>query len=416
MPLIIGGVEASLRRLAHYDYWENRVRRSLLLDSRADILVYGPGEWQILEIARRLEEKKELEGIPGTCIVSRQVPPGFTLLPSFEQVQEDKEAFLEMQTKLSIRKGLAQPHGQAYVLQFPFPRYQPEFLDWIYSLPFSRVIPADFPELRLAQFSVVTHRGCVGQCSFCALALHQGDRIISRHEEAIIEEIDRLASHPQFKGIIDDLGGPTANMYGLDCPSSCPEGECLKCPQLDLSHRRLIQLLRQARNRPGIKKILVRSGIRFDLAMASPEYLEELINYHLSGWLKIAPEHVSLKVLRLMNKPTYKLDEFRKLFERLNKGKKQYLKCYFMVAHPGTTREEALKLAEYLNKWRGSGPDPVEGVQIFTPTPMTRSTCMYYTGLDPVTGEEVYVPRTYAEKKEQKRMLLPKRKSRKISS
>lgn len=416
VPLIIGGVEASLRRLAHYDYWENRVRRSILLDSRADILVYGPGEWQILEIARRLEEKKELEGIPGTCIVSRQVPPSFTLLPSFEQVREDKEAFLEMQRKLSIRKGLAQPHGQAYVLQFPFPSYQPEFLDWIYSLPFSRVIPADFPELKLAQFSVVTHRGCVGRCSFCALALHQGDRIISRTEEAIIEEIDRLASHPQFKGIIDDLGGPTANMYGLDCPSPCPEGECLKCARLDLSHRRLINLLRLARNRPGIKKILVRSGIRFDLAMASPEYLEELINYHLSGWLKIAPEHVSPKVLRLMNKPTYKLDEFRKLFERLNKGKKQYLKCYFMVAHPGTTRKEALKLAEYLEKWRGSGPDPVEGVQIFTPTPMTRSTCMYYTGRDPITGEEVYVPRTYAEKKEQKRMLLPKGKSREISS
>lgn len=416
VPLILGGVEASLRRLAHYDYWENRVRRSILLDSRADILVYGPGEWQILEIARRLEEKKELEGIPGTCIVSRQVPAGFTLLPSFEQVQEDKEAFLEMQKKLSIRKGLAQPHGQAYVLQFPFPSYQPEFLDWIYSLPFSRIIPADFPELRLAQFSVVTHRGCVGLCSFCALALHQGDRIISRSEEAIIEEIDRLVSHPQFKGIIDDLGGPTANMYGLDCPSPCPEGECLKCPRLDLSHRRLINLLRRARNRPGIKKVLVRSGIRFDLAMASPEYLEELINYHLSGWLKIAPEHVSLKVLRLMNKPTYKLDEFRRLFERLNKGKKQYLKCYFMVAHPGTTRKEALKLAEYLKKWRSSGPDPVEGVQIFTPTPMTRSTCMYYTERDPVTGEKVYVPRTYAEKKEQKRMLLPERKPRKISS
>lgn len=407
VPLIIGGVEASLRRLAHYDYWENRIRRSLLLDSRADILVYGPGELQILEIARRLAEQRELEGIPGTCVLSRKVPEGFILLPSFEQVQEDKEAFLEMQRLLSIRRGLAQQHGHFYVLQFPFPEYRPEFLDWIYSLPFSRLIPADFPELRLAQFSVVSHRGCIGQCSFCALSLHQGDRIISRSEDSILEEVDRFSRHPDFKGIVDDLGGPTANMYGMDCLSPCPQGECLKCPKLDRSHRRLINLLRQLRQMPGIKKVFVRSGIRFDLAMASPEYLEELINYHLSGWLKIAPEHISPRVLRLMNKPTYSLDEFRHLFERINKGRKQYLKCYFMVAHPGTTKKEALKLAEYLNRWRRSGPEPIEGVQIFTPTPMTRSTCMYYTGKDPLTGEKVYVPRTYAEKKEQKRLLLP---------
>ncbi len=411
VPLIIGGVEASLRRLAHYDYWENRIRRSILLDSRADILVYGPGEMQILEIARRLEEKRELEGIAGTCILSRKVPEGFTLLPSFEQVQEDKEAFLAMQRLISIRQGLAQQHGNLYVLQFPFPDYRPEFLDWIYSLPFSRTIPPDFPELKLAQFSIVSHRGCIGQCSFCALSLHQGDRIISRSEEAIIEEVDKLTHHPDFKGIIDDVGGPTANMYGMDCPFPCSQGECLKCPKLDRSHSRLIDLLRRLRERPGIKKVFVRSGIRFDLAMASLEYLEELINYHLSGRLKIAPEHISPQVLRLMNKPTYNLDEFRRLFEKINKGKKQYLKCYFMVAHPGTTKKEAAELADYLNKWRGHGPDPVEGVQIFTPTPMTRSTCMYYTGKDPLTGEKVYVPRSYKEKKEQKRMLLAIRRS-----
>lgn len=410
VPIIIGGVEASLRRLAHYDYWENRVRRSLLLDSRADILVYGPGEKQILEIAQRLSKGLDLEGIPGTCIVSRKVPKGFVVLPSFEQVQEDKDAFVKMHQLLTIKQGLAQPHGNLYVLQFPFPDYEPEFLDWVYCLPFTRFIPPNFPELKLAQFSIVTHRGCIGRCSFCALSLHQGDRIISRREESILEEIDRLRYHPDFKGVIDDLGGPTANMYGMDCFRPCPAGDCLRCRHLDRSHKRLIDLLRRARERPGIRKVFVRSGIRFDLAMASPKYLEELINYHLSGWLKIAPEHVSPKVLRLMNKPTYKLDEFRQLFERLNKGRPQYLKCYFMVAHPGTTMKEAKELADYLKKWRRErkGPDPVEGVQIFTPTPMTRSTCMYYTGIDPVTGEEVYVPRSYQEKKEQKRMILSK--------
>ncbi|MCX7973200.1 MAG: YgiQ family radical SAM protein [Candidatus Aminicenantes bacterium] len=406
VPIIIGGVEASLRRLAHYDYWENRVRRSILLDSRADILVYGPGEKQILEIAQRLAEGKNWEGIPGTCVVSRKVPEGFILLPSFEEVKENIEAFVELQRRLTIWQGLAQPHGNLYVLQFPFPEYQPEFIDWVYSLPFSRNIPSDFPELKLAQFSIITHRGCIGRCSFCALSLHQGDRVVSRSEDSILEEVDRLSRHPEFKGIIDDLGGPTANMYGLDCSLPCDGSDCLNCRHLDRSHQRLINLLRRVRQRPGIKKVFVRSGIRFDLAMASPEYLEELINHHLSGWLKIAPEHISPQVLRLMNKPTYCLEEFKKLFERLNKGRKQYLKCYFMVAHPGTTMTEAKKLAEYLKKWRGQGPNPVEGVQIFTPTPMTRSTCMYYTGIDPVTGEKVYVPRSYAEKKEQKRMIF----------
>ncbi len=407
-PLIIGGVEASLRRLAHYDYWENRVRRSLLLDSRADILVYGPGELQIIEIARRLAEGKDLAGIPGTCVVRRKVPEGFILLPSLEQVGDNPEAFIAMQRQLSNRRPLAQAHSNLYVLQFPFPDYRPEHLDWIYSLPFRRVIPLDFPDLRLAQFSVVTHRGCIGCCSFCALALHQGDRIISRSEASILKEIERLSSLPEFKGIIDDLGGPTANMYGLDCSNPCSEGECLSCSRLDRSHRRLINLLRQARELPGIKKVLVRSGIRFDLAMESPEYLAELINHHLSGWLKIAPEHVSAKVLRLMNKPTFKLNEFRSLFKRLNRGKKQYLKYYFMVAHPGTTGEEARQLASYIQKLRGEGPEPLEGVQVFTPTPMTRSTCMYYTGRDPLTGERVYVPRSFGEKKEQKRLLQVK--------
>lgn len=403
--IVIGGIEASLRRFAHYDYWENKVRRSLLIDSRADILVYGPGELQAIEIARRLEQGEDLSGIPGTCVVRREIPDGFDTLPSFEEVGQDAEKFCEAQRLFSNRRHLAQAHAERFVLQFPLPKYASEDLDWIYGLPYSREIPAGFPEFDMARFSVVTHRGCVGNCSFCSLALHQGDRIVSRSEKSILAEIRCLTEHPEFKGYVDDLGGPTANMYGMDCERSCKEKECFECPKLDRSHKRLIRLMKKARAIPGVKKVFVRSGIRYDLAMESPEYLQELCGHHISGLLKIAPEHVSPQVLRLMNKGRQPLEEFRRLFRSLSRGRRQHMKCYFMVAHPGTGAKEAGQLAQYLEKLKKEGERPVEGVQIFTPTPMTRSTCMYYTGKDPLTGESVYVPRTFAEKKEQKRIL-----------
>jgi uncharacterized radical SAM protein YgiQ len=403
--VVIGGIEASLRRFAHYDYWENRVRRSLLLDSRADILVYGPGESQAVEIARRLEQGKDLVGIPGTAIVRPEIPEGFEVLPSFEEVRSDLWKFAEAQGLFSNQRHLAQGHSRRFVLQFPMPQYASKDLDWIYSLPYSRDIPAGFREFEMARFSVVTHRGCVGNCSFCSLALHQGNRIVSRSEESILEEIRRLEKHPDFKGFVDDLGGPTANMYGMECSAPCPDKDCLSCPELDRSHRRLIRLMKKARAIPGVKKVFVRSGIRYDLALESPEYLEELCAHHISGLLKIAPEHVSPRVLRLMNKGRQPLAEFRRLFKKLSQGRRQYLKYYFMVGHPGTGAKEAQELARQVRSLAKEGPRPVEGVQIFTPTPMTRSTCMYYTGKDPLTGEPVDVPRTFAEKKQQKRML-----------
>ena len=405
IPIVIGGIEASLRRFAHYDYWENRVRRSILLDARADNLVYGPGELQAMEIASRLETGQSLEGIRGTAIVSRDLPPGFEEIPSYEEVSSEPEKFLQAQRLLANYKSLAQKHANRYVLQYPAPEYTPEILDWIYGLPFTRRIPPDYPELEMGKFSVVTHRGCIGRCSFCSLSLHQGDRIVSRSEDSILEEIRRLTRHPDFKGYIDDLGGPTANMYGLDC-HRCQRGFCLTCKKLDRSHRRLINLLRHARQIPGVKKIFVRSGIRYDLALRSPEYVKELVNHHVSGLLKIAPEHVSPKVLRLMNKSDVPLEEFRRLFQKLTGDRKQHLKYYFMVAHPGTTMKEAEELAAYIKKLEAEGEKPVEGVQIFTPTPMTRSTCMYYTGRDPETGQPVYVPRSFEEKKAQKRLLF----------
>jgi radical SAM superfamily enzyme YgiQ (UPF0313 family) len=456
VPVVIGGVEASLRRFAHYDYWNNKVRRSLLLDSRADILVYGPGELQAIEIARRLDRGEDLAGIEGTCVVRPEAPAGFALLPSYEEVSRDAAAFNRAQRLFSNNRPLAQPHAGRFVLQYPAPAYTTADLDWIYGLPYRREIPDDFPEFGMARFSVVTHRGCIGDCSFCALSLHQGDRIVSRSEESILAEIRRITRHPEFRGIIDDLGGPTANMYGMDCPDArkpdsqadhfsgdirisapngrfcglegtdqrdasgenyplehdeesgkirgCLSGSCLACRKLDRSHSRLISLLRKARAVPGVKKVFVRSGIRYDLAMESPEYIEELCGHHTSGRLKIAPEHVSPGVLRLMNKTTRPLEEFRGLFRRLSRGRPQELKYYFMVAHPGTSEKEARELAQYLIRLEKEGGNPIEGVQIFTPTPMTRSTAMYWTGMDPLTGEAVHVSRTFQEKKAQKRM------------
>ncbi|MEW5802302.1 MAG: DUF3362 domain-containing protein [bacterium] len=488
-PIVIGGVEASLRRFGHYDYWQNRVRRSILLDSRADILVYGPGELQIMEIARRLENgpaagpgwynpagqegpegdpgrqvldeknmdredlnQDALDGIAGTCIVRSILPHGFRTIPTFEEVSTDPDRFCEAQKLFSNQQNLAQGHANRFVLQYRMPDYGPLDLDWIYGLPYTRKIPDDFPELAMARFSVVTHRGCLGNCSFCSLALHQGTRIISRSEDSILAEIQRLTSHPDFHGSIDDLGGPSANMYGMDCRmervtehgaagygtadgadrgtvshggAPCQK-ECLTCTRLDRSHRRLTALLQRTRRIPGVRKVFVRSGIRYDLALESPAYLKELCHHHISGCLKIAPEHVSDKVLHLMNKDNNRhterhgdrhagrdsdrhfdlLEEFRRVFRQINGHRPWHLKYYFMVAHPGTSKKEAKELAAALYRLRQEGEyQPIEGVQIFTPTPMTRSTCMYHTGKDPLTGEPVFVPRSFTEKKEQKKML-----------
>jgi len=413
--IVLGGIEASLRRFAHYDYWGDDVRRSILLDTRADILVYGPGELQVVEIARRIDRGEALDGIRGTAIIRSEAPEDALIIPSFEEVAADKDRFCDAQKRLTNRKTIAQKHASRYVVQYPAPDYGPADLDRVYRLPFTRRIPEGFPELGMARFSVQTHRGCVGRCSFCALSLHQGDRVVSRSEDSILKEIGRMTRHPEWKGFVDDLGGPTANMYGLD-------GATVKA-----AHRRLVGLMRAARKIPGVKKVFVRSGIRYDLAIESPKYVRELVRHHISGLLKIAPEHVSDKVLRLMNKSggRRRLEDFRNMFAEaasivadrtgggkgrgrgLGRERPRHLKYYFMVAHPGTTDKEARELAAFMRELKRSGEKPVEGVQIFTPTPMTRSTCMYHTGRDPMTGEVVYVPRPYAEKKAQKRMLLP---------
>ncbi|HNZ60688.1 MAG TPA: YgiQ family radical SAM protein [Methanofastidiosum sp.] len=397
--IVIGGIEASMRRFAHYDYWDNNVRRSIIFDTRANILVYGNGEKQILEIAERIKKGLGIKGILGTCIVSKNIDDKFILLPSFKEVKEDSSKFCAMQRMLSNEKNLAQFYDNNYLLQYHYPEYTTEDLDWIYSLPYSRKLrPNSF--LKMAKFSVVSHRGCIGNCNFCSLKLHQGEKIISRSENSILKEIESLVSHPDFKGHIDDLGGPSANMYGMDCDDKCNR-ECITCNKLNLSHKRLISLLKKAREIQGVKKIFIRSGIRYDIAMESKEYIQEISEYHISGCLKIAPEHFSEKVLTYMNKENSKFDEFVSFFNIINKNKKQFLKYYLMICHPGEDEIEIKKLKEKISKLSN-----IESFQLFTPTPMTNSTCMYWTEMDPKNMKKIKVIHDYKTKKRMKRIIL----------
>lgn len=387
--IVIGGIEASLRRFAHYDYWDNNLRKSILLDSRADILVYGNGEKQIIEIAKRLQEKKSLKNIAGTCVLSKDVDSTFEILPSFSEVKEDKIKFCQMQKAFSNKKNLAQKYDNNYVLQYKSPIYTSEDLDYIYSLDYKRKLHKN-SLLKMAKFSVVTHRGCLGRCNFCSISLHQGDEIISRSEKSILKEIEKITHHPDFRGYIEDLGGPSANMYGMD----------LKNGKIDLSHKCLIELLRKARNIKRVKKIFVRSGIRYDFALNSKEYIKEISENHISGCLKIAPEHISDEVLKLMNKPGERFEEFIDYYNSINKDKKQYLSYYFMIGHPGDNEDEVKKLKEKMRKL------DADSFQLFTPTPMTISTCMYYTGLSPYTLKPVKIIYDYNTKKKMKDILI----------
>jgi uncharacterized radical SAM protein YgiQ len=394
--VVIGGTEATLRRFSHYDYWQNKIRKSIILDSRADILVYGPGEKQILEIAKKIKNNQELSGILGTCIKSKEIsnlsdPDRFIILPGHDEIIKSKEKFCDFQNLLSNYSNFAQKIDNFYILQYKSPEYTSKDLDEYYELGFTRKINNNF--MKGFEFSVVTHRGCIGNCNFCSLRLTMGDKIISRSEESIIREIKYITQLPNFKGIIEDLGGPSANMYGMDC-SLCNK-ECINCPKLDRSNKKLIHLLRAIREIPKVKKVYIKSGIRYDLV--TPEYLQEIVKHHISGRLKIAPEHINKEVLNLMNKNKGDLNNFIKEFNKLGCGE---LSFYFMTAHPGSSMKEALELKEKIKQLKNA-----ESVQIFTPTPMTVSTCMYYTGLNPKTKTPIYVPYSFKEKKDQKRIL-----------
>lgn len=433
VPVILGGIEASLRRLAHYDYWSDRVKRSVLLDSGADMISYGMGERSVIEIAEALDAGipvEELTYIDGTVFKTRDKERirDAEVLPSFDEVKADKKKYAAsfytqyLNTDAFTGKQLAEPYSDTlYVVQNPPAKPLTTMeMDDIYNLPYARTwhpsydekggIPA-FSEIR---FSLISNRGCFGGCSFCALTFHQGRIVQVRSHESLLKEAKLMTKDKEFKGYIHDVGGPTANFRHPSCKKQLEHGVCKNrqclfpapCKNLDADHSDYIRLLKKLREIPGVKKVFIRSGIRFDYLLADKknEFLRELCEHHVSGQLKVAPEHVSDQVLSLMGKPENKVYEtFIRQFKAMNArlGKKQYVVPYLMSSHPGSTLKEAVKLAEYC---RDLGYMP-EQVQDFYPTPSTLSTCMYYTGLDPRTMKPVYVPKNPHEKAMQRALI-----------
>ncbi|MFZ5828610.1 MAG: YgiQ family radical SAM protein [Planctomycetota bacterium] len=455
VPVIAGGVEASLRRIAHYDYWSDKVRRSILLDAKADILVYGMGEATLLEICRRLAagqtvpDMRNLRGVAyrlganeaaewasgkhesssdhrdaNTRAAASATPDNCVRLPSYEEVSRDKHAFCEM-TRLVHRElnplsagTLVQFHGrEAVVVNPPAAPLTEAEMDRVYGLPFQRRPHPSYGRQRIPAFEVVKDsiqilRGCFGGCAFCSLGLHQGKIIQSRSRQSIVSEIRKVASQPGASGVISDLGGPSANMYQMQCGrddsgAACRRTSCLHpnlCTHLKTDHGPLIALLKEARQQPGVRQVLVASGVRMDLAARSPEYVRELARHHTGGLLKVAPEHSDPAVLKQMHKPPIDtFEQFAAQFERASKqaGKEQHLVPYFMAGHPGSTLDSMIRLAQFLKR-TGYRPDKV---QDFIPLPMDLATCMYHTGLDPMTGKEVFVPRGERQRRMQRALL-----------
>lgn len=430
IPVVIGGMEASLRRFAHYDYWDNKVRASILFDSGADLLLYGMGEHSIIELADALSCGLNIEDITyitGSCYKASSLENiyDYEIIDSFEKVAADKRAYAKAfmrqyqeQDPISGKR-LVQPHGKSYLVANPpaMPLTTLE-MDDVYELPYTRkphpVYKGHIPAVDEVEFSLTSCRGCYGACSFCALTFHQGRIIQSRSHESLIKEAKLLVKLPNFKGYIHDVGGPTANFRKPACKKQlktgvCKERQCLgytPCPNLEVDHKDYVTLLRRLREIKGVKKVFVRSGIRYDYVMYDKDdtFLRELIAHHVSGHLKVAPEHIDETVLQLMGKPESDLYmRFSRKFMQLSKnmGKEQYLVPYMISSHPGSDMNAAIRLAEFIAQ---SGQHP-EQVQDFYPTPGTLSTCMYYTGLDPRTMEKVYVPKSPKEKEKQRALM-----------
>ena len=432
-PVILGGIEASLRRMAHYDYWSDRLKRSVLLDSGADLISYGMGERSILEIAEALEagiDVKDLTFIPGTVFRAKSLDSVYdpVILPGFEEMKQNKllyaRSFYTQYCNTDPIKGrcLAEPYGEhLYVVQNPPSRpLGQEEMDEVYGYPYMRTYHPSYekdggvPAIAEVKFSLISNRGCFGGCSFCALTFHQGRILQTRSHESLLDEAVKMTEDPDFKGYIHDVGGPTANFRQPSCDKQLEHGVCKNrqclypkpCRNLKADHKDYVRLLRKLREIPKVKKVFIRSGIRFDYVMADPDdtFFRELCAYHVSGQLKVAPEHVSDAVLSRMGKPENKVYQaFVKKYKRINQelGKDQYLVPYLMSSHPRSTLKEAVELAEYL---RDLGYMP-EQVQDFYPTPSTISTCMYYTGVDPRDMKPVYVPKNPHEKAMQRALI-----------
>jgi uncharacterized radical SAM protein YgiQ len=459
VPIVIGGIEASLRRFGHYDWWDNSVRRSILLDARADILVYGMGEKQVFEIAQRLLQNKDLAGIRGTAIVIKKpgvrgqegagvgrreqilddifLPEGCIEIPSYEETKSDKtkfnEAFRIIYENQDPFKGkvLAQRHDTRCVIQYPPPApFSAKDLDTIYEFPYMKNPHPSYgksggiPGFETVKFSIISHRGCCGECAFCSLYMHQGRIIQSRSKESILNEARLISEKPEFKGTITDIGGPTANLYSASCilwknAGACKDKQCLipeKCKKLKLGYRESMELYSRILALKKVKHAFIESGIRYDLLIDkdSSEYLAHLCKHHISGQMKVAPEHSADNVLRIMNKPLFdKYDRFLIKYNEINRklDKKQYLVNYFISSHPGSTLEDTLSLALYLIK-RNIHP---EQIQDFTPLPLTLSGAMYYTEIHPFTNERVSVPKTFRERKMHRALIqYGNRKNREI--
>ena len=433
IPIIVGGIEASLRRLAHYDYWSNKVKHSLLLDSGADLLLYGMGERSVVETADALAsgiDIKDITYIRGSVYKTRDLSSiyDYVMLPSYDEVKEDKETYARSfytqytNTDAIIAKTLVEPYPNGiYVVQNPpAAPLSTQEMDDVYDLPYMRTYHPMYekdggvPAIKEIKFSLTSNRGCFGGCSFCALTFHQGRTVQVRSHESIIDEAVEMTKDPEFKGYIHDVGGPTANFRHPSCKKQlekgvCPTRQCLfpkPCGNLDVFHKDYLELLRKLRKLPGVKKVFIRSGIRFDYLMADKDdtFFREMVKYHISGQLRVAPEHVSDNVLRLLGKPSNAVyQEFIRKYEKIDKqlGLNQYVVPYLMSSHPGSTLKDAIQLAESV---RDMGYMP-EQVQDFYPTPSTISTCMYYTGYDPRTMEKVYVPDSPHEKAMQRALI-----------
>ncbi|MDT8440694.1 MAG: YgiQ family radical SAM protein [Desulfuromonadales bacterium] len=427
LPVVIGGIEASLRRLAHYDYWDDRVRRSILADSKADLLLYGMAETALVELTRRLQAGEPLAAIRdlrGTVWLGQEPPPEALLLPGYAEVAADRSAYgrafrlASEQTNPWSGRALAQPHGERWlVVNPPALPLTTAALDRIYALPFVRqphpAYRQPIPAYQQIRFSITSHRGCFGGCAFCAIGYHQGKTIQSRSLASLRAEVERLGEHPEFRGTVTDVGGPTANMYGLGCSDPQAEAVCRRtsclypapCARLRCDDRPAVDLLRELSHLPKVKHLFVASGLRFDLLERQPDYFADLLKHHVSGLLKVAPESTSAHVTRIMRKPGPEvfrafLDDFRRRNRDL--GKRQAVVPYLISAHPGCTLSDMIDVALFLKRHRLQ----VEQVQEFTPTPGTLATCIYHTGGDPFTGAAVHVPRDRTERRLQKALLL----------
>jgi uncharacterized radical SAM protein YgiQ len=432
-PIVLGGIEASLRRVAHYDFWSDRVRGSILFDAKADYLLYGMAETSVVALAEALQSGADPRELRGLCYIAKEKKEDYLDIGAFEKVSQDKTAFIDMfhtfyrNNDPLNAKGLCQQHGDRFLVQNPPAPYAPQAeLDQVYAMDFERAqhpyyeAQGKVKALETIKFSLSTHRGCYGECNFCAIAVHEGRTVRWRSQASILNEARRLTELPDFKGYIQDAGGPTANMYAIECDKklskgSCQGRRCLSpeiCPVLKIDHSPQIELLSKLRQVKGVTKVFVASGIRYDMVLADRKhgqaYLEEVVKHHVSGQMKVAPEHSEDHILRRMGKPSKAaLLRFKERFDSLNKtlGKRQFLTYYMIAAYPGCSEKDMLKLKEFASQSLHIFP---EQVQIFTPTPSTYGSVMYYTEMDPFTREKIFVEKDAFKKERQKVLLVVK--------